>query len=99
MTVLLVSCGTATAIAAQAQPHSAVLACRNTSSGTTWHIKIDYDRSTVDSYPAVVSRSDITWHDAKDGGTYTLDRKTGALTFVAPSSTGGYFLHHQCRLP
>ena len=97
--VLLGTCGAAAAIGAQAQPHVSVLTCTNTSSGASWRITIDYDRSTVDAYPARISGSEISWHDDKDGGTYTLDRKTGALTFVAPSSTGGYFLHHQCRLP
>lgn len=96
---LLASFGAAAANGAQAEPHVSVLSCHNTSSGTTWRITIDYDHATVDSYPARIGGSTISWHDPKDGGTYTLDRKTGALTFVAPSSTGGYFLHHQCRLP
>jgi hypothetical protein len=100
MAVLVGSGVAATAAAAaQAQPHVAVVTCSNTASGTTWQIRIDYRRATVDSYPARIGASAISWHDAKDGGTYTLNRKTGALTFVAPSSTGGYFLHHQCRLP
>jgi hypothetical protein len=90
------------AVAAQgapAQPRGSVITCANTASGSTWRIAIDFDHSTVDSYPATISGTEISWHDAKDGGNYTLDRKTGELTFVAPSSTGGYFLHHQCRLP
>ncbi|HLI22500.1 MAG TPA: hypothetical protein VKV32_15355, partial [Stellaceae bacterium] len=63
-----------------------------------WQIKVDYEHSTVDNYAAAISDSKITWHDAKDGGNYALDRKTGALTFVAGSSTGGYFISDRCNL-
>ena len=61
-------------------------------SGTTWQIKIDYDNGTVDSNPASISDAKISWRDANDGGNYTLDRKSGDLTVVLASSTGGYFL-------
>ena len=87
----------AAAAAAAAQPTTTVMACTNPASGTTWQIRIDYGRHTVDAYPASISDADISWHDDKDGGTYTLDRKTGKLSFVAASSTGGYFLFDQCR--
>ena len=60
------------------------------SSGASWQIKVDYDRSTVDSNPARVSDAEISWHDADDSGNYTLDRKSGKLTVIVPSSTGGY---------
>jgi len=53
----------------------------------------------VDANPAQVGAGEITWHDAKDGGNYTLDRASGNLTVIVPSSTGGYFLHHHCKLP
>ena len=46
-----------------------------------------------------ISPAQISWHDAKDGGNYTLDRASGDLTVVLASSTGGYFLHHRCALP
>ena len=72
------------------------MTCTNPASGASWQITIDYDRSTVDSYPARIGADEISWHDAKAGGNYTLDRKSGKLTFVAPSSTGGYFLHDHC---
>ena len=58
------------------------ITCTNPASGTQWQIKIDYDRSTVDSNPARISDGDISWHDASDGGNYTLDRKSGNLTVV-----------------
>ena len=80
-------------------PRAPVIICTNPASGATWRISIDYARATVDSNPAQVSATEISWHDAKDGGSYTLDRRSGALTVVLASSTGGYFLHDRCRLP
>ena len=80
-------------------PHISVATCTNTSSGTTWRISIDYDRATVDANPAQIGAGAITWHDAKDGGNYTLDRASGTLTVVVASSTGGYMLRHHCALP
>jgi len=74
------------------------ITCTNLSSGANWQIKIDYERSTVDSNPARISDANISWHDATDGGNYTLDRKSGNLTVVVASSTGGYFLYDRCKL-
>ena len=75
-----------------------VITCTNPASGTQWQIKIDYDHSTVDSNPARISDGNISWHDASDGGNYTLDRKSGNLTVVVASSTGGYFVYDRCKL-
>jgi hypothetical protein len=72
--------------------------CTNPASGANWQIRIDYERSTVDSYPASITEGKISWHDASDGGNYTLDRKSGNLTVVVASSTGGYFLYDRCKL-
>jgi len=72
--------------------------CTNPASGIQWQIRIDYTRGTVDSYPASITEAKISWHDASDGGTYTLDRKSGNLTVVIASSTGGYFLFDRCKL-
>ena len=72
--------------------------CTNPVSGTNWEIRIDYDKSTVDSNPAHISEARIWWHDAKDGGNYTLDRKSGDLTVIIASSTGGAFFYHRCKL-
>lgn len=72
--------------------------CVNPASGAHWQIRIDYDRRTVDSNSASISAGEISWRDASDGDHYTLDRKSGELTMVAASSTGGYFLHHHCTL-
>lgn len=72
--------------------------CTNPASGASWQIRIDYDRRTVDSNSASISGSEISWRDAHDGSNYTLDRRSGDLTMVAASSTGGYFLHHHCKL-
>jgi hypothetical protein len=74
------------------------ITCTNPVSGTTWQITINYDRNTVDSNPARITDTKISWHDQSDGGNYTLDRKSGNLTVIVASSTGGYFLYDRCRL-
>jgi hypothetical protein len=74
-----------------------LLTCTNPLSGANWKISIDFDRSTVDANPARISDASISWHDHKDGANYTLDRKTGKLTVIVASSTGGYFLYDNCR--
>ena len=73
--------------------------CTNPFSGTKWQIVINYDRNTVDSFPAKITQAAISWHDDRDMGNYTLERKTGNLTVVVASSTGGYFLNDHCDLP
>ena len=78
-------------------PDETHLTCTNPSSGATWPMSIDYARGTVDSHPARIGATEISWHDPTDGGNYTLDRKSGKLTGVFPSSMGGYFLHDLCR--
>jgi hypothetical protein len=72
--------------------------CVNPASGAHWQIRVDYERNTVDSYPARITEANISWHDTSDGGNYTLDRKSGNLTVVVASSTGGYFLYDHCKL-
>lgn len=79
--------------------HTSLITCTNPASGASWQISVDYDRATVDSNPARISDAKISWHDAKDGGNYTLDRRSGNLTVIVASSTGGYFLYDHCRLP
>jgi hypothetical protein len=98
MGIVLVALGAAaaqTSLAAREIP----AICTNPASGATWTIHIDYDKQTVDSNSARISPRQISWRDAHDGSNYTLDRKSGALTAVAASSTGGYFLHDRCKLP
>jgi hypothetical protein len=91
--------GLALAGSALAAPSGqSAITCTNPASGTQWQIKIDYDHSTVDSNPARISDGNISWRDASDGGNYTLDRKSGNLTVIVASSTGGYFLHDRCKL-
>jgi hypothetical protein len=70
--------------------------CTNPFSGASWQIAIDYDRRTVDSNPARISDAEISWRDAKDGWNYTLDRKSGKLTVILASATGGNFLFDHC---
>ena len=74
------------------------ITCTNVASGTSWQIKVDYDKGTVDSNPARISDAEISWHDPSDGGNYTLDRKSAKLTAIVASSTGGYSLFHRCKL-
>ena len=69
------------------------ITCTNPASGANWQIKVDYDHRTVDSNPAEISDTKFPGTTAKDGGNYTLDRKSGNLTVVVASSTGGYFLY------
>jgi hypothetical protein len=84
--------------AAHAQHGETAITCANAVSGAPWQIRIDYDRSTVDSNPARISSTEITWKGAKDGWNYTLDRKSGNLTIIIASATGGNFLYHRCKL-
>jgi hypothetical protein len=88
----------APACSAEAQPSGVAITCTNPVSGASWQIRIEYDRSTVDSNPARISDATISWRDAKDGGNYTLDRKSGNLTVIVASSTGGAFFYDHCRL-
>ncbi len=82
-----------------AEAEGVPVTCTNPFSGASWQIAIDYDLKTVDSNPARIDETEISWRDAKDGWRYTLDRKSGALTVILASATGGNFLFDQCRLP
>jgi hypothetical protein len=86
------------AVNGQARAGEIAITCTNPVSGASWRIAIDYDRRTVDSNPARISDTEILWRDAKSGWNYTLDRKSGALTVVLASATGGNFLHDRCNL-
>ena len=72
--------------------------CANTSSGTTWDVKVDLERNMVDSFPARITTSNISWRDTLHGGSYDLDRSSGVLTLVNASSTGGYIMVHRCNI-
>jgi hypothetical protein len=96
---VLTVCALAAPVDGQPRSSAPVISCTNPASGWTWQISIDFDRATVDSNPAQVSDAEISWRDTKDGGNYTLDRRSGDLTVVVASSTGGYFLHDHCGVP
>src|SRR5471032_104803 len=83
--------------AMSAEARESRIVCVNPASGASWSINVDFDRHTVDANAAKFSDSEISWKDS-GGANYTLDRKSGALTQVSPSSTGGYFLHDRCKL-
>ncbi len=72
--------------------------CTNPVSGASWRIAIDYERGTVDSNPARITDTEISWRDAKDGWRYRLDRNSGELTVTLASATGGNFLYDHCIL-
>jgi hypothetical protein len=80
----------------QAKAGEVAVTCANPVSGATWQIRVDYDQKTVDSNPASISESEISWRDAKDGWRYRLDRKSGKLTVTLASATGGNFLYDHC---
>jgi hypothetical protein len=82
---------------AHAESGASAVTCTNSASGATWQIHIDYDRHTVDSIPAVISDATVEWQE-NNGWKYSLDRKSGKLTVVVASSTGGNFLYDQCKL-
>jgi hypothetical protein len=79
-----------------AEASGIAVTCTNPFSGASWQIAIDYDLKTVDSNPARMSDKEISWRDAKDGWSYSLDRKSGKLTVTLASSTGGNFLYDRC---
>jgi hypothetical protein len=76
---------------------TSAITCTNLSSRASWQITIDYDQGTVDSHPASISSAEIKWH-TPDGENYTLDRKSGNLTVVLASATGGNFLYDRCKM-
>jgi hypothetical protein len=81
-----------------AQAPETAITCTNPASGASWQIAIDFDKGTVDANPAKITGAKISWFDPSDGGNYTLDRKSGDLTAIVASSTGGYFRHGRCSL-
>jgi hypothetical protein len=84
--------------AADAPRGESAVTCTNPYSGATWQIQIDYDHGTVDSNPARISDTEISWRDASNGWYYALDRKSGNLKVTLASATGGNFLYDQCKL-
>jgi len=84
-------------MAAPATSGETAVTCTNPASGASFQIKIDYDRSTVDTNPAKINDREISWRD-ENRWTYTLDRTSGNLTIVLASSTGGSFLYDRCKL-
>jgi hypothetical protein len=82
----------------EAQEKETAVTCTNPFSRASWQITIDYGNSTVDSNLAKITQTEISWFDPKDGANYTLDLKSGDLTAIVASSTGGYFRHARCSL-
>lgn len=99
VSVAVLMCFLAASGWAQPRPPASIVTCVNPSSGTTWEINIDYNRATVDDNPASISEAEISWRDRRDRWNYTLNRKTGELTIIVASSTGGYMQFDRCKLP
>jgi hypothetical protein len=72
------------------------LRCTNAAGGANWPIVIDLDQHLVDSFPARITETWVSWRNP-NGGVYELERSTGNLQLRAASSTGGYFLHYNCK--
>lgn len=83
---------------AAAADATSTVTCTNTVSHAPMQIRIDFAKRMVNADPAQIGDAEISWHDDKEHANYTLNRKTGMLDAVIPSSTGGYFLHYQCDL-
>ena len=83
---------------AQAQSGQVAITCTNPYSGASFELHVDYTQSTVDSHPADITDATISWRDQKDARNYTLDRKSGKLTVIIASATGGNFVYDQCKL-
>jgi hypothetical protein len=81
-----------------AEAQATAVTCSNPVSGAHWQIMIDYQKSTVDSYPADITVAQISWFDPKDGGYYSIDRQSGDLVTALGSSTGGWLRHNHCSL-
>lgn len=94
--VLLVASMASAAWSEEPQPDPTTITCTNPVSGTSWLISIDRAKNTVDSRPAQISATKITWHDAGDNSDYELDRSSGNLTRNVPSSTGGAIFSFRC---
>jgi hypothetical protein len=88
---------TAPVSGAEPQSGDVAITCTNVASGASFQIRIDYSRSTVDAHPAEISTGKISWRD-ENRWNYTLDRKSGNLTIILASSTGGSFLYDRCKL-
>jgi len=79
-----------------ADAHAIKFVCVNPVSGAKWNVGVDFDKHLADGNIARISDAEVSWRDS-GGNNYTLNRKSGELTQVTPSSTGGYFLHDHCK--
>ena len=88
----------ATMIDGQGWASETTITCTNPMNGASWRIAIDFDKATVDANRAEITETKISWFDPTDRSNNTLDRKSGDLTAIVASSTGGYFRHGRCNL-
>jgi hypothetical protein len=74
----------------------AILHCRNTASGTIWSLAVDFEKNTVDSFPAQITPDKIVWHDTDENRYYSFTRASGILNIHYASSTGGFSGEEPC---
>lgn len=80
-------------------PRGAIsITCTNPVSGVHWQIMVDYGKKTVDSFPAEITRSEISWFDPTNQGYNSMDLTSGELVTALGSSTGGWLRHNHCSL-
>ena len=96
LVVAIIGCHVAATSGFAAESGLLHLRCVNMVGGANWSVVVDLDKGEVDSRPATISQSSIKWRDDK-GGLYELERATGKLQLRGASTTGGYFLHYECR--
>lgn len=81
-----------------AAPEIAILHCHNATSGTAWNVAVDFEKNTVDSFPAQITPDEIAWHDTRENRYYSFTRASGILNIHYASSTGGFSGEEPCRL-
>ena len=74
------------------------LHCVNPLSGAEWDLAVDLSNKLIDQKPAVITATEITWHDTDAGPNYDFDRSSGVMTKTVASSTGGYVITDKCEL-
>ncbi len=82
--------------ASAAQPALQQWRCRNAASGASWTVSVDAAANRVDRFAATITQRWASWRDPARGF-FDLDLRSGDLQMRNASSTGGYFMHFQCR--
>jgi hypothetical protein len=95
LALALVGCGARTGPEA-APAGTARVHCVNPASGFGWDLPVDEAAQRVDGHPANIDARRIAWYDPSDTTSYELDRSSGELTAIRPSSLGGAIFTDHC---